>query len=56
MDRHIIYRSQSEAMVDDFWWSEGYFTATKSGDAILIGIVVVVVIFLGVFFYSKVSK
>jgi hypothetical protein len=56
MDRHIIYRSQSEAMVDDFWWSEGYFTATKGGDAILIGAAVVLVIFLGVFIYSKASK
>lgn len=56
MDRHLIYRSQSEAMQDEFWWSEGYFTATKSGDAILICIVVMAIFFLGVFIHSKVSR
>lgn len=42
MNQHIIYRSIGEQQMDEFWWSEGYFTATKSGDAILIGIVVIV--------------
>lgn len=43
-DNVIVYRSRSEQAVDDFWWSEGYFTATKSGDFILGGIIVVAVI------------
>lgn len=53
MDQHIIYRSLGEQKVDEFWWSEGYFTATKSGDAILIGFAMVVVFLLGVGVYSK---
>lgn len=43
-DNVIVYRSRGEQAADDFWWSEGWITATKSGDAILVGMVVFVVI------------
>ena len=55
-DRVIVYRSRSEQEIDDFWWSEGYFTATKSGDFILCGFVFVVVCVIGCVIWSKISR
>ena len=42
----IVYRSKSEQMNDEFWFSEGYFTATKQGDATCIGLVVMAICFI----------
>ena len=55
-DRVIVYRSRSEQEIDDFWWSEGHFTATKSGDFILCGFVFVVVCVIGCVIWSKISR
>lgn len=49
----VIYRSKSEQAYDEFWWSEGYFTATKSSDAIIIGVVVCIIVFVGARIFGR---
>lgn len=51
-DKHIIYRSQAEAIADEFWWSPGHFTGTKMGDAFCIAILVVIAVILWVKIYN----
>lgn len=55
-DRVIVYRSVAEQQQDEFWWSEGWVTATKSGDAILFGAAALVVIFVGLLIWKKISE
>lgn len=52
-DNVIVYRSRGEQAADDFWWSEGWITATKSGDAILVGVVLFFVILAISFLQGK---
>ena len=54
-DNHIIvYRSRGEQMVDDFWWSEGSFTATRAGDAIFFSFVALVAVIVFAWVYKKI--
>lgn len=39
MDKHIVYTSVEDARTDEFWYSEGWLTATKAGDGILFAII-----------------
>ena len=52
-DRVIVYRSVAEQQQDEFWWSEGWITATKSGDFILFGTVAVLVLIIGLKIWAK---
>lgn len=50
--KHIVYRSQAEAVADEFWWSPGHFTATKMGDGFVIFILLIVATILGIKIYA----
>lgn len=52
-DNVIVYRSRGEQAADEFWWSEGWITATKSGDAILVGVVLVFLVIAISIFQGK---
>lgn len=52
-DNVIVYRSRGEQAADDFWWSEGWITATKSGDAILVGVVLIFLVIAISIFQGK---
>lgn len=51
-DKVIVYRSQAEQMRDEFWWSEGYVTPTMAGDAILLGLIILIIVILA----AKISE
>jgi hypothetical protein len=50
--KHIVYRSQAEQISDEFWWSEGYLTATMAGDGILVAAVLV----MGLLGYARLAE
>jgi hypothetical protein len=49
----IVYRSQAEQINDEFWWSEGYLTPTMAGDAVMIGVIVLVCALVGGKIYER---
>ena len=49
----IVYQSQASAVADEFWWSEGYLTPTMAGDAVLIGVIVLVCALVGSRVYER---
>ena len=53
MDKHIVYTSVGDARADEFWYSEGWLTATKAGDGILFAIIAFPTIIFFVWAWDK---
>jgi hypothetical protein len=48
----IVYRSQREAQMDEFWWSDGYVTSTKAGDGVVLFFLLAFALVCGIRIYA----
>jgi hypothetical protein len=51
-EKVIVYRSQREAQMDEFWWSDGYITPTKAGDGMVLFILMAFAVTCGIGIYT----